>query len=188
MATQEDRYDILIVGGGSAGLTTAARLSKLLKIGKQCSMGILEPSQKHYYQPLWTLVGAGVYPKEVTERSEKDFIPHGATWIREAASEFVPDDNHVVTQSGKKIYYKFLVVATGIQVNWNKIPGLSESVGKNGVCSNYSYDTVQSTWENIKQFKGGVAIFTQPPPPFKCGGAPPENHVSGRQLLSQVWR
>jgi sulfide:quinone oxidoreductase len=166
-------YDIVIAGGGSAGITTAARLQKMLRgQSPKVSMAIIDPAQQHYYQPLWTLVGAGVYPKEVTQRAEKGLIPSGATWIREAVEEFCPDQNYLMTKNGKKIAYKYLVVATGIKLDWNKIPGLAESVGKNGVCSNYSYETVESTWENIKNFKGGTAIFTQPLPPIKCGGAP----------------
>lgn len=173
MENHTDHYETLIVGGGSAGLTVAARLAKALprKNGK-ASLAILEPSDKHYYQPLWTLVGAGVCPREVTERAEKDLIPKPATWIRDAVAEFLPDQNCVMTRTGRKISYNYLVVATGIQVDWDKIPGLAGNVGKKGVCSNYSYETVGSTWENIKNFQGGAAIFTQPPPPFKCGGAP----------------
>lgn len=70
--------------------------------------------------------------------------------------------------------YDYLVVAAGIQINWGAIPGLKESVGKpgTGVCSNYSYDTVGSTWDNIKAIKSGTALFTQPNTPIKCGGAP----------------
>ncbi len=128
MTEQRVHYEILVVGGGSAGITTAAHLAKLLPGGiKKTSMAILEPSDKHYYQPLWTLVGGGVYPKEVTERKEVDLIPKGATWVRDAGSEFFPDENYVLTASGTPIHYSYLVVAPGIQVDWGKIPGLAES-------------------------------------------------------------
>lgn len=169
----QEKYDILIVGGGCAGLTTAARLARQLPSSlRKSSIAILEPSETHYYQPLWTLVGGGICSKESTERREADLIPKRASWIRDAVAEFHPDDNYVVTRSGKTIVYSYMVVATGIKLDWNKIPGLAESVGKNGVCSNYSYETVDSTWQNIRNFTGGTAIFTQPLPPIKCGGAP----------------
>jgi sulfide:quinone oxidoreductase len=172
MAAQES-YDILIVGGGSAGITTAAHIARQLpaRMGK-ISMAILEPSETHYYQPLWTLVGGGIYPKEVTEKREADLIPKRAKWIKDGVAEFHPDENYVVTRSGNIIGYGYMVVATGIKLDWDKIPGLAESVGKDGVCSNYSYETVESTWESVRNFKGGTAIFTQPLPPIKCGGAP----------------
>lgn len=162
-----DKYKILIVGGGTAGLTAAAKLCK-----KTSDVAIIEPSDKHYYQPLWTLVGGGVVPKETTERNEKDYIPSGATWIKDSVEEFLPDENAVVTESGKKIGYDFLVVAAGIKLDWEKVKGLPEALGKEGVCSNYSYQTVDKTWQFIRSFKGGNAIFTQPNTPIKCGGAP----------------
>jgi sulfide:quinone oxidoreductase len=99
-------------------------------------------------------------------------MPRRAKWIRDGVAEFHPDQNCVVARSGQKISYDWLVVAAGIQINWNNIPGLKESIGKNGVCSNYSYDTVDSTWENFRTFRGGNAVFTQPSGAVKCGGAP----------------
>ncbi len=168
---KEDReyYKILIVGGGSAGITVAARLCLALE---NPSIAVIEPSQKHYYQPLWTLVGGGVYDREESEWDEASVMPEGVRWIKDAVTEFLPEENTVLTRDGLKVKYDFLVVAPGIQLNWQKVKGLKETLGKNGVCSNYSYDTVGYTWELIRDFKGGTAVFTQPPPPFKCGGAP----------------
>jgi len=166
-----NHHQVLIVGGGSAGLTVAAHLSNSPNAPE---IGIIEPSDKHYYQPIWTLVGGGVFDKEVSERNEADFIPAGATWIKDAVKSFDPKNNRVKTNNGQTISYDYLVVAAGIQIDWDKIPGLKESVGKpgTGVCSNYSYETVDSTWENVRNLRGGTAIFTQPNTPIKCGGAP----------------
>jgi sulfide:quinone oxidoreductase len=162
-------HHILIVGGGNAGISVAAQLSKVLK---HPEIAIIEPSRKHYYQPLWTLVGAGVFPKEVTEKNEASFIPKGATWIEDAVTEFHPDDNTVLTSDGKTVGYDFLVVAPGIQIDWDKIGGLRENIGRYGICSNYAYEYVDKTWEYIRNFKGGNAIFNFPNTPIKCAGAP----------------
>lgn len=162
-------HRFLIVGGGSAGISVAARLCRA---GQQGQVAIVEPSDKHYYQPLWTLVGAGILPREATERLEQDYIPVGAAWIRDAVAEFDPDRNAVVTRSGQRYTYDFLVVAAGIQIDWDKIRGLRENIGKHGVCSNYGYDTVNTTWQAIRNFSGGDAVFTHPATPIKCGGAP----------------
>jgi sulfide:quinone oxidoreductase len=162
-------YQVLIIGGGNAGLSTAAML--LLK-NRSLTVGIIEPSDKHYYQPAWTLAGAGVFDIQKTERNEKDFIPKGATWIKEYAAEFNPNNNSVVTKEGNQYSYDFLVVCPGIQLDWGAIKGLPQSLGKNGVTSNYSFHTAPYTFELIKKFKGGKAIFHNPSTPVKCGGAP----------------
>lgn len=168
-STSKNHYQVLILGGGTAGITVAAQLRRKLKTS---DVAIVEPSAKHYYQPLWTLVGAGVFPKEQTERAEAAFIPQGADWIREQVAEFHPDQNLVVTREGRRIGYDYLVVALGIQIDWSKIPGLQEGIGRRQICSNYSYQHVDYTWECVRDFQGGTALFTMPNTAIKCGGAP----------------
>jgi sulfide:quinone oxidoreductase len=165
----KSHYNILVVGGGTAGITVAAQLRRKLQT---YDLAIVEPSQKHYYQPLWTLVGAGVFPKQQSERAESAFIPRGAAWIQESVAEFRPAENAIVTSGGRTITYDYLVVALGIQIDWGKIPGLVEGLGRNGLCSNYSYQHVDYTWECIRNFRGGTALFTMPSTAVKCGGAP----------------
>lgn len=162
-------HQIIIVGGGTAGITVAARL---LKENPQLDVAIIEPSDKHYYQPLWTLIGAGVFPREESQRDEADLIPDHATWIRDHVESFDPENHQLQTRTGQVLGYDYLVVAPGIQINWDQIAGLKESLGTNGVCSNYSYDTVDATWKFIREFRGGKALFTQPTGAVKCGGAP----------------
>lgn len=163
-------HQVVIIGGGTAGITVAAQLTK--GWFSSLDVAVIEPSDKHFYQPYWTLVGAGLDPKEVTVRSEASVMPRRAKWIQDAVTEFLPDQNMLKTRDGRTITYDWLVVAAGLQVNWEKVPGLKESLGKGGVCSNYSFDTVDSTWKAIQEFQGGNAIFTSPSGAIKCGGAP----------------
>ncbi len=162
-------FEVLVIGGGNAGLSTAALL--LLK-KPNLSVGIIEPSAKHYYQPAWTLVGGGIFDIRKTERNEKDFIPKGATWLQEYADTFKPENNAVTTRENNTYTYDYLVVCPGIQINWSAIKGLPESIGKNGVSSNYSFTYAPYTFDCIKNFKGGKMIFHSPNTPVKCGGAP----------------
>ena len=162
-------HQVLIVGGGAAGITVAARLKKARPA---LDIAILEPSSDHYYQPGWTLVGGGVFSLEQTRRNEASLIPAGVTWIRESAAGFTPESNSVSTSAGQTLTYDALVVATGMKLNWEAIKGLPEALGKGGVCSNYSKDFAAYTWECIQNFKGGNAVFTCAPMPIKCPGAP----------------
>lgn len=170
MTHSTEHHQIVVVGGGSAGISVAARLTR--GWFNRADVAVIEPSEQHYYQPLWTLVGAGVFPREASRRSEASVMPRRAHWIRDAVTSFEPDANALLTREGRRITYDWLVVTAGLQIYWDKIPGLKESVGRDGVCSNYSFDTVESTWREIRNFRGGTAIFTQPSGAVKCGGAP----------------
>jgi sulfide:quinone oxidoreductase len=164
-----NEHQIIIVGGGTAGITVAARLKNA---DPNLDIAIIEPSEKHYYQPLWTLVGGGMFKPEDSARDEKDLIPYGVHWIKNRVASFSPGENRITTKDGETFGYQYLIVAPGIQVNWDQVKGLKDSVGKDGVCSNYSIDTVASTWKFIRELKRGVALFTQPAGAVKCGGAP----------------
>ena len=164
-------YSIVIVGAGTAGVSVAARLVRTSKNLKG-QVAIIDPKSKHYYQPLWTLVGAGAAKKEESERDLASLIPAGIDLISDAVTVCRPSQNTLLTKQGTTVSYDYLVVSAGLQIDWDGVKGLKNTVGKNGVCSNYSYHTVDSTWENIRNFKGGTAIFTHPDSPVKCGGAP----------------
>lgn len=162
-------FRILILGAGSGGISVAARLAKKVS---PAQIAIIDPSDKHYYQPLWTLSGAGVIPKRESEKEQKDLIPSGVSWIKESVTKLGSGTNEVETSTGKKISYDFLVVALGLRLAWEKIPGAKETLGTNGVCTIYEYDQVDKTEQLLKSFSGGRAIFTMPPVPIKCAGAP----------------
>lgn len=160
-------YQILIIGGGTAGIMTGANL---LKKDKSLKIGLIEPADTHYYQPAWTLVGAGAYNYQKTGKPMADVIPKGLDWIKDYATEFDPTANKVSTQTSGELTYDYLIVCPGLVMEPSMIEGLEESLGKGVVCSNYT--DPQHTFEVIKNFKGGNALFTQPTTPIKCGGAP----------------
>lgn len=168
-ASPSPQYDVVIVGAGSAGVATAASLLKRQSNIKLC---LIDPANSHYYQPGWTLVGGGVFKAAKTHRKMAHVIPRNSTWIQQSVSSFLPDENKLVLDNGQQVSYRFLVVAAGIKLNWDAIEGLSETLGKNGVTSNYRYDLAPYTWELVKNLKDGNAVFTQPPMPIKCAGAP----------------
>ena len=163
-------HQIIIIGGGNAGISVA---SQLLRQDSSLDIALIDAAEKHYYQPAWTLVGGGVYDIQKTVRDEASVMPEKVRWIKAMVTDVQAEKNKVDLSNGESIYYDYLIVCPGIQLNWSEIKGLKESLGKNGVCSNYSFDTAPYTWECVQTLpQGGKAIFTNPPTPVKCGGAP----------------
>lgn len=162
-----NHHQIVIIGGGTGGIMVAAQL---LSKNSKLDIALLEPSETHWYQPAWTLVGANAYDYNKTKRPMASVMPKGVKWIKEYAKGFNPEQNNIDLADGSKLSYDFLVVAPGIKIDTSLVKGLTEAIDKGVVCSNYT--NPNHTWEVLKNFKGGTALFTQPTTPIKCGGAP----------------
>ncbi len=160
-------FQVVVIGGGTGGIMTASRLRNK---NKDISIAIIEPSDTHYYQPASSLIGAGTYKMKNALRPQSTVIPKNTSWIKDQATQILPDENKVEMQKSGFVTYDYLIVATGVVNDLSQIEGLKEAVDKGVVCSNYI--NPEYTWENLQQFKKGNAIFTQPSTPFKCGGAP----------------
>jgi sulfide:quinone oxidoreductase len=160
-------HRFVVVGGGAAGVSVAARL---VRAGED-DVAIVEPSATHYYQPLWTLVGAGVVSAAKTARPEGRVLPRGVRWLQDAAADIDPYSRTVTTRTGARLSYDFLVVAVGLQLDWEATPGLPEALAGGHVTSNYAYDLAPRTYRLLGGFRGGTALFTGATGPVKCGGA-----------------
>jgi sulfide:quinone oxidoreductase len=175
------RHDIVIVGGGAAGIAVA---SSLLARKADLDIAIIDPAEVHYYQPGWTMVGAGVFQAATTARTMASLIPPGVHWIKAAVAAFDPDNHAVVLDGCREVSYGRLVVAPGLKLNWGGVEGLVDTLGRNGVTSNYRYDLAPYTWQLVQGLKRGRAVFTQPPMPIKCAGAPQK----AMYLSADHWR
>jgi len=167
--THARRHDVLIIGGGAAG---QAVTGSLLKRQSDLDIAIVEPSSEHYYQPGWTLVGGGVFDRKQTVRTMRDVMPSAVKWYQAAAASFLPEQQRVVLENGEQLGYRILIVAPGLTLDWDAIPGLRDTLGRNGVTSNYRFDLAPYTWELVNSTRKGKALFTQAPMPIKCAGAP----------------
>lgn len=174
------RHEIVIVGGGSAGLTVAARLKRQ----GQADVAVIDPASTHYYQPLWTLVGGGRAPVEASAKPQSKVMPKGVTWIQQAAVGVDPDTKEVALDDGSSVGYEYLVMCPGIQLDWEKITGLGQTLGRDGVSSNYLYELAPATWKFIRETRSGTAVFTMPAGPIKCAGAPQKIAY----LAADYWR
>nr|WP_240702087.1 FAD/NAD(P)-binding oxidoreductase [Trinickia terrae] len=162
-------FDIVVVGGGAAGIGVTA---SLLRRQPRLRIAIVEPSDKHYYQPGWTLVGGGAFEIGKTVRPTASLIPGDAQWIQARVTRFAPERDAVELDDGRELGYRHLIVCPGLQLGWDKIDGLEASLGKHGVTSNYRFDLAPYTWQLVRETRRGRALFTQPPMPIKCAGAP----------------
>lgn len=179
--SSSSRHRVVIVGGGSAGIGVAA---SLLARKHDLDIALIEPSDVHYYQPGWTMVGGGIFSAEDTARPMAKMIPRGVDWVRSRVISFEPDRERVLLEDGSVISYDRLIVCPGLKLNWGGIPGLEETLGRNGVTSNYRPDLAPYTWKLVQQLKSGKAIFTQPGMPIKCAGAPQK----AMYLSADHWR
>lgn len=180
MPPTDAHHGVLVVGGGSAGISVAARLQR----AGVDDVGLIEPSTTHYYQPLWTLVGGGCAPVAESARPEARVMPGKVSWIQDAAEGIDPDQRAVTLRSGRRVTYDHLVVCPGIQLDWGKVSGMADALDTPAVSSNYTYGLAPKTWAQIRTMRRGTAVFTMPSGPIKCAGAPQKIAY----LAADYWR
>lgn len=167
--SKADSFDVVVIGGGAAGIAVA---SSILARTDKLSVAIVDAAEAHYYQPGWTMVGGGIFQPAETVRTMASVMPTGVSWIKCAAASISPEAKEVILENTQTVAYDRLVVAPGLKLDWGAIEGLGETLGRNGVTSNYRFDLAPYTWQLVSGLKRGKAIFTQPPMPIKCAGAP----------------
>ena len=163
---------IVIIGGGAAGISMAARLTHSLE---DPDITLIDPSDRQFYQPGFTLIASGVYQPDDVWKNQADCMPSGIKWVKDAVVAVDPVMNQVTTQSNGKIPYDFLVLTPGLQINWNKVKGITrETLGQGDAHCIYDFEGAQKTWKGIQAFaqKGGRGIYTDTYTKHKCGGAP----------------
>lgn len=164
---------IVIAGSGLGGISVANRLSQMLDGAK---ITIIDRKEEHNYQPGYTLVATGVWPVSKVRDRNADYQPAGIEWVKDMVAGFDPAANTVITAGGQRIGYDYLVVATGVHLDYAQIEGMDvAAIGREGMTSVYpSPEVAQATWAAMQTFtaKGGQAVMTLPATPLKCAGAP----------------
>jgi sulfide:quinone oxidoreductase len=167
------RARIVILGAGAAGASLANRLTDRLS-GAQITL--IDPRVEHWYQPGFTLIAAGLKPAGYSVSQTTDWLPGDVTLLAEAAEEIDPDARRVTTDAGTRVDYDFLIVATGLKLDWGAVEGFDvDRIGENGLGAVYAGpEQAAKTWAAMDRFtdEGGVGLFTRPATEMKCAGAP----------------
>ncbi|GHC25785.1 pyridine nucleotide-disulfide oxidoreductase [Kushneria pakistanensis] len=186
---REVHHDVVVIGAGAAGIAIAQGIRRR---APRLNIAIIDPADHHYYQPGWTLVGGGVFEAESTRRAMADVLPGGMAHYAQPAVAIDPDKGAVLLGNGRSLYYRALVVAPGLELDWDAVEGLPEALGQYGVTSNYRFDLAPYTWSLVQGLRRGKALFTQPPMPIKCAGAPQKamylacDHWQRRGVLGDI--
>ncbi len=175
------KHAVVIIGGGAAGIAVA---SSLLARDPGLDIAVIDPADVHYYQPGWTLVGSGVFDASLTARTMASVLPRGVHWLKAAVAAFEPERDAVILDGCRVVKYGQLIICPGLKLDWHGVDGLVETLGRHGVTSNYRYDLAPYTWQLVQGLRGGRAVFTQPPMPIKCAGAPQK----AMYLSADQWR
>lgn len=163
---------IVIIGGGAAGISMAARLMNWLD---EPDVTLIDPSDRQFYQPGFTLIASGVYTPDEVWKKQEDCMPDGVKWVKDSVLAVDPVWNQITTSKNGKIPYDFLVLTPGVQTNWEKVEGITkDTLGQGNAHSIYDFEGAQKTWKAIQEFSktGGRGIYTDTYTKHKCGGAP----------------
>ena len=164
--TVDAHYKLVVVGAGEGGIAVAESPKS-----PEPDLAIIDPAEFHYYQPGWTMVGDGIFGAQETAKTMASLIPKGVKWIKAAVAAFEPRNNAVILDGCRVLKYDRLIFCTGLKLDCGKLEGLVDTLGRNGVTSNYRYDLAPCTLQRVREMGGGTALFTQPPMPIKCAGA-----------------
>ncbi|WP_017199829.1 FAD/NAD(P)-binding oxidoreductase [Arthrobacter sp. M2012083] len=161
------QHEVVIIGGGNAGVSLAARLKRY---GVK-DIALIEPKEHHLYQPLFSHIAGGRAQVKEAVRSQESVMPKGVAWIKDRAVNVDAEANSVTLESGSAVTYGHLVMCPGLQYNWDAVPGLAEAVHSPYGASHYEFELAPKLWTLLSTMQSGTVIFTMPSGPVKCGGA-----------------
>ena len=159
-----ERHDILVIGGGNAGISLAARL---LRNGAE-QVSLVEGQEVHRYRPLLNYVGASEATMDRLERPMAGVIPTGCSWIRDEVVQVDAAASQVRTRGGRTLQYGTLVVCPGMVEDWAATPGLREAYDEGWAGSTFVPSSASQLWPTLRDARGTV-VFTVPPEPSPCG-------------------
>ncbi|HSU02615.1 MAG TPA: FAD/NAD(P)-binding oxidoreductase [Nocardioides sp.] len=165
MPEAPEHHDVLIIGGGNAGISLAARLRN----DGLRDVAVVESRPVHRYRPLLNYVGAGEARMSELERPAADVLPDGCTSIPGEVVSVDAEGHTVGLASGRSIGWTTLVVCPGMDEDWDATPGLREAYAAEWAASTFDDDTASGVWPALRELRSGRVLFTVPPEPAPCG-------------------
>lgn len=160
-------HRVLVIGGGNGGISAAARLKRRGVDG----IAVIEPREEHVYKPLFSHVAGGTARASSTVRAQRAVTPPGVEWIQDSVVSIDPESDSVVLSGGGRVTYEHLVICPGIQLDWQRVPGLAEAIETPAAASHYRYDLAAKASLLLRDLRHGAVVFTQPDDPASCAGA-----------------
>ena len=160
-------HQVVVIGGGNAGLSVAGRLHRY----GVTDIAVIEPRSHHRYQPIFSHVAGGTARASRATRPQGDVTPRGVEWVQDSVVTVDPEGCVVHLASGRRITYEHVIVAAGIQKDFDRIPGLVTALDSPAVSSHYDVDLIAKSSRMLRDLRSGTVIFTEPAGPAACAGA-----------------
>lgn len=165
--SHERAHQVVVVGGGNGGLSVAGRLRR----AGITDIAVVEPSQTHYYKPLFSHIAGGTARASEAVRPQADVMPDGVEWIPDAVNAVDPQNRRVHLASGDTLRYDQLILSPGIRNDWDAVPGLDEAMNSPHGASNYDFALARKASQLLRSMRSGTVVFVQAPGPASCAGA-----------------
>ena len=163
---------VVVIGGGYAGATVARFLRAA---DRSIEVTLIEPRRTFYSCPFSNLVIGGLQPFSVLRFGYDGVAATGVRMVFERAIRVDPVAKTVWTEGGLDFHYDRLVMAPGIEMIWNAIPGYDEAAAE---LMPHAWKAGPQTVLLRKQLEdmpdGGVVVIAPPANPFRCPPGPYE--------------
>ena len=169
---------IVILGGGFGGLAAATELRENLTQDTRITI----VDRKDWFMmdlvKLWIMTGSREF--ETSKRPLENVTKKGIEFINEQVIKIDPQ-NKIVRTSYRSLHYDYLIIALGVELSSEQIPGLLE----NGLIL-YELKDVSKIRDSVRKMKSGKIAMAIMGMPYKCPPAPYEAALLLRSILDET--
>lgn len=153
VVTMTERYEVVVVGGGAAGLSAALVLGRARRSVLVIDTGGPRNAPAAHMQGY--LSRDGMSPMEFLAVGREEIARYGVELVRDRAVDVAKDADgefDVTLEGGRTVHGRRLVVATGLADELPKVPGVAERFGRDVLHCPYCHG-----WEVRDQAFGVLA-------------------------------